>query len=326
MSNLMLAEAKQIDLVDYLASLGHYPQKISGNDYWFLSPLREERTASFKVDRKLNLFYDHGVGKGGSIIDFGIQYHQCTIPQLLEKLQTSFSFHRNTIDTDNSTDRKPELIPPSGEEKKIRVVAEMPITSPALIHYLQQRKIPVELAEQYCREVRYEINGKPYYAIGFKNDQGGYELRNPYFKGSCSPKGSTFLNNGADELSVFEGYFSFLSYRVAQQYRPLPAGNYLVLNSLSFFEKGRPMMEQHGNIYLFLDRDPAGMKCMEQAIKSNSLYKDGSLLYKNEKDLNQWLVKNFSQLQLENLAKKQSEELIQKMRSRQNKLRPGRHL
>ncbi|WP_325637607.1 hypothetical protein, partial [Chitinophaga sp.] len=33
MKNLMCAEAKQIDLVDYLASLGHQPQKVRNQDY-----------------------------------------------------------------------------------------------------------------------------------------------------------------------------------------------------------------------------------------------------------------------------------------------------
>jgi len=31
--------------------------------YWYLSPLREEKEASFKVNRKKNVWYDHGIGK-----------------------------------------------------------------------------------------------------------------------------------------------------------------------------------------------------------------------------------------------------------------------
>jgi hypothetical protein len=42
-------EANQIDLVDYLYSLGYQPEKIKNHDYWYLSPLREEKEASFKV-------------------------------------------------------------------------------------------------------------------------------------------------------------------------------------------------------------------------------------------------------------------------------------
>ena len=35
-------QANQIDLVDYLYLLGYQAQKIRSQDYWYLSPLREE--------------------------------------------------------------------------------------------------------------------------------------------------------------------------------------------------------------------------------------------------------------------------------------------
>jgi hypothetical protein len=93
-SSLTCAEARQIDLVNYLANLGHQPQKILGNDYWYRSSLRAEKHASFKVNRKKNIWYDFGTGAGGTIIDFGIRYHHCSISQFLKQLQPSFSFHQ----------------------------------------------------------------------------------------------------------------------------------------------------------------------------------------------------------------------------------------
>lgn len=67
-----LEKLKGIDLVAYLESLGFEPVRVRNNDYWYLSPLRNERTPSFKVNRKLNRWYDFGEGFGGSIIDFGL--------------------------------------------------------------------------------------------------------------------------------------------------------------------------------------------------------------------------------------------------------------
>lgn len=49
-----LQQARQTDMVAYLEKLGYQREKISNNDYWYLSPLREEKQASFKVNRKLN--------------------------------------------------------------------------------------------------------------------------------------------------------------------------------------------------------------------------------------------------------------------------------
>jgi hypothetical protein len=54
---LSIQQVKEIDIIEYLAKLGYQPQKIRLDDHWFLSPLREEKTASFKVNRKQNLWF-----------------------------------------------------------------------------------------------------------------------------------------------------------------------------------------------------------------------------------------------------------------------------
>ena len=92
--SLSFEEARQKDIVEYLEIMGHHPQKIRNNDYWYLSPLRDEKAPSFKVNRKLNAWYDFGIGQGGNIIDFAILYHNCPVKEVLDKLYARFSFHR----------------------------------------------------------------------------------------------------------------------------------------------------------------------------------------------------------------------------------------
>ena len=62
-------EAKQIPIEHFLNKLNHKPVKSSGNDLWYKSPLHEDNTPSFKVNKILNSWYDFGIGEGGSIID-----------------------------------------------------------------------------------------------------------------------------------------------------------------------------------------------------------------------------------------------------------------
>ena len=76
-------EVKNTDMVDYLSSLGFKPAKVTRNDYWYISPFREETTPSFKVNRNINRWYDFGEGKGGNIVDFGVLYHNCSVKELL---------------------------------------------------------------------------------------------------------------------------------------------------------------------------------------------------------------------------------------------------
>jgi len=258
-------ELKQIDIVEYLQKLGFQPQKISSNDYWYLSPLREEKEASFKVNRKLNLWYDHGLGKGGSIIDLGMLYYKCSITEFIQKPSQSFSFHckHNLVQQPEANAQNPgEALEPA-----IKVIAAKQLTHPILCRYLSERKIPVEIAEKYCKEVYFDLNGRRNPAIGFENNWGGFELRNSLFKGGSSPKDITQISNaGAKEVAVFEVSFSFLSYQALPQNNP-ELTNFLILNSLSFFEKSRQMMEEHDKINLYLDRDEAGIKNTQTAFK-----------------------------------------------------------
>lgn len=136
-------------------------------------------------------------------------------------------------------------LPDDTRETAIRIIAaKQPIQNPLLCRYLKQRKIEKNIADEYCYEVEFSngSNDKTYIAIGFKNNAGGYELRNEYFKGSSSPKYITYVDNSADKITVFEGFFDFLSYQTIHQTQqqemidlPVRQANFLVLNSLSFF-------------------------------------------------------------------------------------------
>lgn len=284
---LSVSEAKEIDLVHFLADLGYEPSKIRNNDYWYFSPLRDEKTPSFKVNRKLNRWYDHGLGKGGNLVDFAILYHGCSVSEFLQNLSGNLSLQKPSI---QQSITRPEL------ENQIKILGDFILSSTALLRYLQQRRIPIDIADRYCREVRYELNGKVYYGIGFKNDLGGFEIRNPYFKASSSPKGITTIDNSAGEVIVFEGFTDFLSFKAIHQQDPEDSFDFVVLNSVSLFETARPFLENHNAIRLYLDRDATGQNCSRYALSLSSKYKDESSLYQNHKDFNDWIV-NFGKPQ-----------------------------
>src|SRR6478609_11936527 len=86
---MTIQQAKEIDMVDYLSTLGYQPTKVNGRSYWYLSPLHDEKTASFKINRNLNRWYDFAEGKGGNLIDFGILFYKCGVSDLLQKLNSA---------------------------------------------------------------------------------------------------------------------------------------------------------------------------------------------------------------------------------------------
>lgn len=291
----VIKDAKQIDLVDYLSRLGYQPKKISNNDYWYLSPLRGENTASFKVNRRLNFWYDFGLAKGGSLIDFGILYHKCSVSEFLDMLtqEKILSFHQPIS---LKTERP---IIEAVEKGKIHIQdVRNTIQSIALLEYLSSRKISVEIANWFCKEIDFLLYDKKYTVIGFPNDAGGYELRSRDFKGSSSPKDITMLGKSQSKrIHLFEGFFDFLSFQVIH-HRKLSLlsnqqPNFLVLNSIGFLEKIKPILGQYQSVHLFLDRDKMGLATTQQMLQLGSQYKDESLLYTKYKDLNEYLIKEY---------------------------------
>jgi Toprim domain-containing protein len=282
---MTLEEINKLDIVDYLASLGIHPQKISGHQYWYLSPLPDhaEKTPSFKVNRHLNRWWDFTLKEGSTLIDFGIRYHNCTIAELKERL--SGPFLPDHAVSQHHPDRHPT---PS---KTIEVLHTFPLRSHYLLQYLWERRIPENVARKYTREAQYQFTGsnKQYYAIGFPNDAGGWELRNKYHKYTAQPKSVSHIPESGKGVAVFEGFFnmlSFVAFNVNQE-KDLP--DLHVLNTAALLESSLPQLDKYDNKYLFLDNDATGDKFTHLALQHDPSYLDLRGLYKGHNDLNDWV-------------------------------------
>ncbi|KDS14530.1 toprim-like family protein [Bacteroides ovatus str. 3725 D9 iii] len=142
-----------------------------------------------------------------------------------------------------------------------------------------------------CKEIRYTLHGKRYFAIGFRNVSGGYEVRNRFFKASLSPKDISLMDNGSDTCNLFEGFIDCLSWMQLE----LGCGDdYLVLNSVALLERSFPVLDRYERVNCYLDRDEAGRRTLE-ALRKRYADKivDCSSLYKGYKDLNEYLQNKF---------------------------------
>jgi hypothetical protein len=295
------AEANQLDMVQWPSQQGFQSQKIRGADHWYLSPFRDEKDASFKVNRNKNVLYDHGLGKGGKLVDFVVEFYHCNTTS--EALQKIVSFHQKKMQIANL---KPPLKVPEKDKKNVpledenRIIiigVKHPIADINLCRYAAKRKIGRDILNEWCSEIFFSLNNKGYKAIGFKNNAGAYELRNEYFKGSSSPKFISYTDNNSKSTTVFEGFFDLLSYQTFNRGKEQALTNFLVLNSLAFFERSLLLMEKHERIKLCLDNDDAGKKHVALALKRSPKFEDGSKLYKGCEDLNEWLAQTVKQSQ-----------------------------
>ena len=279
-------EAKQIRIEEYLHSLGYDPVRRQGGNLWYKSPFRDEREPSFKVNTERNLWYDFGAGRGGNIIALAQElYASDSLPYLLERIAeqapgvrpVSFSFGGQALSK------------PSFQQLEV-----MPLSSPALYSYLRQRGINTELAKRECREVRYLTDGKPYFAVGFPNRSGGYEIRNKLFKGCIAPKDITHIRQEQprETCCLFEGFMDYLSFLTLRLERcpDLDGQDYIVLNSTSNLSKAIRPLDGYGRIHCFLDNDKAGMEAVQELREEYGLrVRDASHIYGGYNDLNDFL-------------------------------------
>ena len=84
-------------MIDYLAQKNIYPISIKQNTYWYLSPLRNEKTASFKVDNSTNRFYDFGEGFGGTLIDLISKLENISIKEIIQKFSINSFFFKSKM-------------------------------------------------------------------------------------------------------------------------------------------------------------------------------------------------------------------------------------
>jgi len=277
--------AKQISIISFLSSIGIGPVNVRGNSHWYLSPYRQEKTASFKVDAGKNSWFDFGEQRGGNLIDLGILIYRCNISQLLEILSGTGAAHRGK-------DNQKGLSLVAKQITKLTIIKTSELNHPVLLSYLKSRHINLEMARKYCAKVVYDFCGHTYYAIGFKSRSGGYELRSGIHKLSSSPKDIMLITNGSKSLKVYEGFMDFLS-GLSMHPKDEQQFDYLVLNTTGFVNRAIPIISEYRISFLFLDQNAAGRMATEKINKNciNSI--DASLFYSSKADLNDYWVSQF---------------------------------
>jgi hypothetical protein len=293
-----IQEAKKIEMVSYLSKLGYEPHHYKPEHVaWYTSPFREENTASFNIDTKKNTWHDFGAGAGaipgGDIVNFIQAFHKTDISNAL-KILDSKGFGKLSIHLAQKNVLVKETV------SQIRINKELPITNQGLLNYLALRRIPIDLAAKYCKEIHYTCHNKNYIAIGFKNDSGGYELRSAYFKGKSCDAMTTISVPGNQELNLFEGFFDFLS-ALMHFNVSYPSNSTIITNStnktaVGNIDKLALIIKNFKVINLYFDNDSISMSGQKAASEIKKLHPnvhDLSRLYRGFKDFNEFIQNKY---------------------------------
>jgi hypothetical protein len=163
--------------------------------------------------------------------------------------------------------------------------------NPAITEYLRCIKI-WEAAQNKLKEIYYYVEDqkglrKSFFAAGWQNELGAWEVRNLYFKGCLGHKAISFVSGDPDQLAVFEGYINYLSWLTEN---PQATHSVLVLNSISLLHIGIIKSKEFAEVSLYLDRDSAGQLACLDFKRTLTQAVDCSAIYKHHNDYNEKLV------------------------------------
>jgi len=277
---MSIEEIRDMPVTDFLHKLGEKPVRQRGNEVWYHAPYRSDKTPSFCVNTKKNIWNDFGTGMGGDI--FTLAGLMINSNDFMTQAKYIGEVTDNPIECSKPPKYEPEPIVPHFTDVEVKALGH-----PALLAYLRERGIPSDIATENCVEIHYRLHDKQYFAIGFSNENGGYEIRNKFFKGSIPPKAVSLIRNGSATVNVYEGFMDYLSGLTLGYGR---TEDNLVLNSVANREKAYRHLDGYDQIKCWLDNDDAGKKCLEALQKRyGEKVKDFSVVFRPCKDVNEYL-------------------------------------
>ena len=281
-----IQEIREIPIKEFLLRSGHVPVQEKRNALWYSAPYREERTPSFQVNIRKNVWYDYGLGRGGDIFSLAGEFiGSDDFMAQAAHISRVMGGHFDTVVGQRRESTEEQV----RKEAYFKNVELRPLYHKALLGYLDERGIDSHIAMSNCEEVKFRLHGKRYFAIGFRNVSGGLEIRNRFFKGCIPPKDVSVILNGASACNLYEGFMDYLSALMLGLHSDK---DQLILNSVSNLDKSYRYLDGYGQIHCYLDNDPAGRRTLESLrARYGEKIVDRSGLYAAYKDLNEYLQK-----------------------------------
>jgi hypothetical protein len=277
---------EQASLVDLLEKLGFKPVKKTAKELMYHSMLRKSDTKpSFCVNDDIGVWFDHGLGKGGNIIDFGLLFwKQLSFNEVVDKIGEVIG---SVAPVERTTRPRRESRPPVYTINTTKALG----TNTAITAYLQKRGV-FEMARGCMSEVYYTIEDdkgqrKDFFAAGWRNEAGGWEVRNKYFKGCLGQKAISMIPGHEKDLCVFEGYINYLSWKTEN---PASGQSVIVLNTLALLSHGIAKAKAFSSIEVYLDRDEPGYRATAEFMKALPYATDRSKAYLGFNDFNDKIV------------------------------------
>lgn len=257
-----IEQANAVPLSTIIEKMGQHPKHITKAKIKYLSPYRDEKTPSFYVFVRDNRWYDYGMQEGGDVVDLVRKY--LAFQKVGSSVSDALRWVKNMVHYSPVED-----IPVKDHHKQEKRDTSLvlkrtgPLQHKALLAYGRNRGLSDEVLKGYLTEVHFKntATDKTIFAFGMKNESGGFEVRNSFFKGCVKTKNVTLIRGQPKPsgVHVFEGMMDFLT--VIEWRKGLPLDDdALILHSLNSMNKGSAFIRNYGYefCYTWMDNDQAG--------------------------------------------------------------------
>lgn len=297
-----IEQAKGIPMSEILNKLNCKPEKITEKGIWYLSPLRSEKTPSFHISNHHNVWYDFGIGKGGDSIAFvraflSVSNESDTVVDALRWLKNMVGEDRVSLPVFIARDSNAE---PKLELKQVGLIKHL-----GLKNYLASRGIPLNIGLKNLKQIEVfnRSTRKSIISLGLVNEENGYELRNPIFKGNVGVKSISFIRGNKPKpkgINIFEGMFDYLSVITALNGKHLE-NDTIILNSTSMLKQAISYIQNYGYeiLYSWMDNDDAGLEATKTLdeickVEEQLFHKPMHGKYSQFNDVNAWHMKKLN--------------------------------
>lgn len=281
-----IEQVKSVAIERYLQTKGVLPaHKLADKkEYAYCSPLSGERTPSFFVNYRDNVFNDFSTGEKGDVIRLVQKVEKISFFDAVKRLQTFVGINEPLLLSPYS------VASDSVADTTFRITANRPLQHPALIKYLEEKRgIPYAFAYPWVRQIHYTRKEKRFFGVGFRTNSGSWAIRNEAFKTWIGKTDITTIHvENSTTLNLFEGFINYLS-ALTFFGLPAPGHNTIVLNSVTNLKTALPEIKQYKTVNCFLDNDRAGKKAIADMKDANINLVDRSIMYQDYNDFNDFL-------------------------------------
>ena len=283
-------QIKEISIREVMESFSLFPERDNSITGFYLTIDREEKDPNLLVNFEQNLAIDFKSANSFNVVSIVQTIKKCTEGEALTYLEIVHS---------NFLKKSPKMLKDQ-VSNTFKIIDKKDNIHLLNLQFIVNLKVNINC--NLFSEIWFEDGPKKYYGIAFKNNSGGYEIRNKYMNICLQKKDITTIKNGAKKVLIFIDYPDFLTYKFLFNNEEAEHVDYLILNSYLMIYKIKNELVNYNEIVLYFENDSHGDIATERVKSFSKKVVDGRGLYSDLGSINNLIpVVEFIPTKLENI-------------------------